>query len=241
MVSEIFFENKKYFSVKDASSLTGYSKDYIGQLCRSNKIISRRIGRVWYVEEDSLLNYKNTPTTFDFSKNLYSKKEVAIDTVPAVVNVVIPAVVAEEVIAETLPVSLREEVVVSETKVPEKVEGTSKLKFAHELIFAFDTNVSRKFVPALVVILMIIGAFSLKNSFSSFVKTTAMVANFISGDTNTFSSISQKISDSPKNVYFAFNDILGLYSENLNSIYNNLGQKTLIAGKVLRLTEKTIY
>jgi hypothetical protein len=70
MSLEIFFENKKYISVKTASSLTGYSKDYIGQLCRQDKIIHHRVGRVWYVEEQSITDYKNTPSTFDFSKNL---------------------------------------------------------------------------------------------------------------------------------------------------------------------------
>ncbi|MFZ2694032.1 MAG: helix-turn-helix domain-containing protein, partial [Minisyncoccia bacterium] len=73
MVSDIFFDNKKYISVKDASTLTGYSKDYIGQLCRHKKVLSRRIGRTWYVEEESIVTYKDTPTTFDFSKNFYSK------------------------------------------------------------------------------------------------------------------------------------------------------------------------
>jgi hypothetical protein len=58
MGSELFFENKKYIPVRDASALTGYSKDYIGQLCRANKIDARRIGKIWYVSEVSILSYE---------------------------------------------------------------------------------------------------------------------------------------------------------------------------------------
>jgi len=59
MSPSLFFDNKKFISAKEASSLTGYSQDYVGQLARGNKIDSRRIGRVWYVGEESVLNYKN--------------------------------------------------------------------------------------------------------------------------------------------------------------------------------------
>ncbi|MES3005008.1 MAG: tail fiber domain-containing protein [Patescibacteria group bacterium] len=73
---------KNYLPVKQASFLTGYSRDYIGKLCREGKVESRRIGQVWYVEEKSLLEYKNTPTTFDFSKNLGVQKKDEIVFVP---------------------------------------------------------------------------------------------------------------------------------------------------------------
>ena len=59
MSPSIFFNDKKYISAKEASTQTGYSQDYIGQLSRAGKIDSRRIGRTWYVSEESLSNYKN--------------------------------------------------------------------------------------------------------------------------------------------------------------------------------------
>src|SRR5882724_10087268 len=74
MSSVVYFENKKYISAKDAASLTSYTSDYIGQLCRNNHVDSKKIGRTWYVSEESILNYKNTPTNFDFSQNLKSHK-----------------------------------------------------------------------------------------------------------------------------------------------------------------------
>ncbi len=59
MSSDLFKDNKKYISAKEASSLTGYSRDYIGQLARGNKIDSKKIRGVWYVEEKSILQYND--------------------------------------------------------------------------------------------------------------------------------------------------------------------------------------
>lgn len=55
------FSGKKYLSARQASLETGYSQDYVGQLCRSGKIDARRVGRAWYVSEQAIKNYeKNT-------------------------------------------------------------------------------------------------------------------------------------------------------------------------------------
>ncbi|MSU45515.1 MAG: hypothetical protein EXS47_02730, partial [Candidatus Zambryskibacteria bacterium] len=76
MNSEVYFEGKKYISIKEASALTSYSKDYIGQLSRQGKVTSKRLGKKWFVEAASLLDYKNTPTTFDFSKNFQGREKL---------------------------------------------------------------------------------------------------------------------------------------------------------------------
>jgi hypothetical protein len=60
MSPNLFFDNKKYISAKEASLITGYSSDYVGQLARSKKIDSKKIGHhIWYVGEESILKYKN--------------------------------------------------------------------------------------------------------------------------------------------------------------------------------------
>ena len=58
MNNELFFEEKKYISAKRASELSGYNSDYIGQLSRSGKIDAKRVGRVWFIEEKSILEHK---------------------------------------------------------------------------------------------------------------------------------------------------------------------------------------
>lgn len=52
-------DGKIYLSSKRAAEIAGYSKDYIGQLCRSGKLICRTVGRLWYVDEMSLRKHQS--------------------------------------------------------------------------------------------------------------------------------------------------------------------------------------
>lgn len=54
----VSFDGKDYVSSSRASKLTGYNPDYVGQLARSGKVLSRQIGNRWYVERDGLLSHK---------------------------------------------------------------------------------------------------------------------------------------------------------------------------------------
>ncbi len=69
MDSDLYFNGKKYISVKRGSRITGYSPDYIGQLCRGGKLESRLIGKTRYVSVTSLNAYVS-------SLNLASKTYV---------------------------------------------------------------------------------------------------------------------------------------------------------------------
>jgi len=60
---ELLLGGIKYISSKRASLLTGYTKDYIGQLCRGKKVNAQLVGRTWYVEEESLLAHKQDGTS----------------------------------------------------------------------------------------------------------------------------------------------------------------------------------
>jgi len=56
--NEIDLKGKSYISSKRAAEITGYTNDYIGQLARANKIKAKMIGRTWFVETNSILEYK---------------------------------------------------------------------------------------------------------------------------------------------------------------------------------------
>lgn len=60
MTISIFNNGKEYISATRAGELVGYSGDYVGQLCRAQKIPSKLIGRTWYVELEALQNHKRT-------------------------------------------------------------------------------------------------------------------------------------------------------------------------------------
>lgn len=54
----ISFEGRDYISATRASKLTAYNQDYIGQLARSGKILSRQVGNRWYVDRESIMTHK---------------------------------------------------------------------------------------------------------------------------------------------------------------------------------------
>jgi hypothetical protein len=54
MEKEIVLEGKVYITANEAARLTGYTNDYIGQLCRGGKVEGKVIGRTRYVCRESL-------------------------------------------------------------------------------------------------------------------------------------------------------------------------------------------
>lgn len=57
-MEEILIEEKKYISTKRASKITGYAKDYVGQLCREGRVPARLVGRSWYVLESAIKDHR---------------------------------------------------------------------------------------------------------------------------------------------------------------------------------------
>lgn len=64
MSDEIRVGDETYISSKRASEITGYARDYIGQLARKGLVDARRIGGLWYVSEKALLVYKREAEAF---------------------------------------------------------------------------------------------------------------------------------------------------------------------------------
>lgn len=56
-MNELEFDGRMYVSTRRAAELTKYTKDYIGQLARGQKIPARLVGRNWYVDEQVLLQH----------------------------------------------------------------------------------------------------------------------------------------------------------------------------------------
>lgn len=54
----VLIEGKEYISSDRAAKLVGYTKDYVGQLARAGKIEAKRIGRSWYISQDSINKHK---------------------------------------------------------------------------------------------------------------------------------------------------------------------------------------
>jgi hypothetical protein len=73
----VTINDREFISVKRASEITKYTKDYVGQLCREGKVAARMIGRTWFIDHESILNYKKT-TDDQFFVNYGKQKETPI-------------------------------------------------------------------------------------------------------------------------------------------------------------------
>ena len=64
-MDELEISGTRYISSRRAAKEYGYHSDYIGQLIRAKKVLGTKVGRAWYVGEDSLcahLGVEKKPT-----------------------------------------------------------------------------------------------------------------------------------------------------------------------------------
>ena len=57
-MDELTIDGKVFVSSKKAAALSGYAKDYVGQLCREGRVESKLVGRSWYVYEPSIREHR---------------------------------------------------------------------------------------------------------------------------------------------------------------------------------------
>ncbi len=69
-MEEILIEEKKYISSKQAAKITGYAKDYVGQLCREGRVPARLVGRSWYVLESAIQDHRFGDQEIDLKKEI---------------------------------------------------------------------------------------------------------------------------------------------------------------------------
>lgn len=72
-MDELTIGDKVYISSKQAAKITGYAKDYVGQLCREGRVEARLVGRNWYVLEASIREHR-------FGKEAEEKVEAPAET-----------------------------------------------------------------------------------------------------------------------------------------------------------------
>ena len=86
-MKDIFiFEGKNYISARRASEISEYSSDYIGQLCRADKLDCRMVGRAWFVTLDSIEAHKKhvieVETDPSRVENIRPRKVTSFTSVP---------------------------------------------------------------------------------------------------------------------------------------------------------------
>src|SRR5581483_12286201 len=95
-MDELEISGKRYISTRRAAKEHKYHADYIGQLVRGKKVVGQKVGRSWYVSEESLNAY------FEGEKS----PVVQVAAIPQA-KVEVPAAVPE-VIVQPMPESVEE-------------------------------------------------------------------------------------------------------------------------------------
>lgn len=104
-MDDLLIGEQKYVSSKRAAELTGYAKDYIGQLCREGRVEARLVGRSWYVREAAIKDHRfgleNASPAVVQTKSVI---EASNDMEPPIYKVDVPTVLptAEEPIEDEI-------------------------------------------------------------------------------------------------------------------------------------------
>lgn len=77
-MDELTIGDKVYISTKRAADITGYAKDYVGQLCREGRVEATLVGRSWYVLESSIREHRFGEETKKTSS--FEEKEPILNT-----------------------------------------------------------------------------------------------------------------------------------------------------------------
>lgn len=126
-MDELTIGDKIYISSKRAAEITGYAKDYIGQLCREGRVEATLVGRSWYVLETSIRDHRFGSETKSTASQGSSTEQSGQEAVSR--SWESPKYESEEVIevpqVEKRPINLIEEEVPAAPSEPEKrVEAT---------------------------------------------------------------------------------------------------------------------
>ncbi len=151
-MDELTLNNEKYISSKRAAKITGYTKDYVGQLCREGKIIAQLVGRNWYISESSIRNHRfeledsSLAHTSTISKHIAKSKDTQHhtlhDTVRYVHNDVdiIPLLKKKETIAEVRKINTPQDFHKKEYSQKEKSDILSTMQSAWQEWFTTTTH-----------------------------------------------------------------------------------------------------
>lgn len=74
------FKGKTYVKAATAARELGYTADYVGQLCRGDKIDAQLVGRSWYVDEESLRAHKSSRYRSTKEKSKQALRDTLSDT-----------------------------------------------------------------------------------------------------------------------------------------------------------------
>lgn len=159
----VIVDRKNFISTKKASEISGYTCDYVGQLCRSGKLESTRVGNAWFVSEKSILNHCIT----------IAQESSVIEKKPIVVPII------ENKIA-LVPEIKKNDIELVRNKTIDRVTDVSKVEEYHKTkTSSFSKNLILSFGISLVAILIIFITMNSSKFFSQQSQSASVISSLI--------------------------------------------------------------
>jgi|CXWL01.1.fsa_nt_gi hypothetical protein len=114
-MNELIIDGKRYLSSKAAAEITGYAKDYVGQLCREGHVEAKMVGRSWYVLETAIQAHRFGTATTGLPEDTHVAMEVVPKEDPYLPSMWVPSVYKHEVV-DTIPEVQRKEEALTDTR-----------------------------------------------------------------------------------------------------------------------------
>lgn len=91
-MDELLLSGKKHISARRAAKENGYASDYIGQLIRAGKLRGQKVGRAWYVDDDSLRSFTGKETALGSLASAASASARTPSSVPPIASYAPPPI-----------------------------------------------------------------------------------------------------------------------------------------------------
>jgi hypothetical protein len=132
----LFFDGVEFISASQAAKKIGYASDYVGQLCRQEKIPCRLIGRTWYVDYSALVDHKKNNSTRKKKLDLPTQNKIVASKVVALPEKKAEPILLKDSFTKFTP----EKVIEPKSRLPEikkplqKVQKIQKVKKSNFLL-----------------------------------------------------------------------------------------------------------
>ena len=219
MPEPIVINGKKFITSKQAAALTGYARDYVGQLVRMGKVKGQVIDKVLFVSEDSILahaNVKNSNAKIVENSFKSAMAEAAVTT-PVVSKVITSSEPAQFIPKLSKNISARKDTVITGSKkIVSKFKNNQVPHLVAQIAPYADaigkvTSYTLKHAIGVVAVLTV-----LTTSYASINKPEQFLNNLSKVFSNTATKIVVK-EKNDANVISSFNQ----FARNFNSGVNN--------------------
>ncbi len=146
-MDELEISGKRYISTRRAAREHGYHSDYMGQLIRGKKVAGQKVGRAWYIEEESLDRYLGKAPAPAPVQQEAPVQVAAVEPVPVVLEPIAAKIVEEIKEVEETEVAAEPIVIHTEREIAEPIQVQSVVQEIHHAPYVPAVEENERRIP----------------------------------------------------------------------------------------------